>query len=51
VAARCRRRAAFLRPDDVKRHIDFLAYYKFNHRHLHLSDDQAGASKSRPGRI
>ena len=26
--------------DDVKRYIDFLAYYKMNTLHLHLSDDQ-----------
>jgi hexosaminidase len=30
----------FFAPDDVKRYIDFLAFYKFNHLHLHLSDDQ-----------
>jgi hexosaminidase len=30
----------FFPPRDVKRYIDFLAYYKFNHFHLHLSDDQ-----------
>ncbi len=30
----------FFGPVDVKRYIDFLAYYKFNHLHLHLSDDQ-----------
>ncbi|MGD1894719.1 MAG: beta-N-acetylhexosaminidase [Cyclobacteriaceae bacterium] len=26
--------------DDVKRYIDLIAYYKLNHLHLHLSDDQ-----------
>ncbi len=30
----------FFGPDDIKRYIDLLAYYKFNHLHLHLSDDQ-----------
>jgi hexosaminidase len=30
----------FLGPRDVKRYIDLLALYKFNHLHLHLSDDQ-----------
>jgi hexosaminidase len=30
----------FFAPDDIKRYIDFLALYKFNHLHLHLSDDQ-----------
>ena len=30
----------FFGPDDVKRYIDLLALYKFNHLHLHLSDDQ-----------
>ncbi len=31
---------AFIDMDYVKRHIRFLAYYKFNTLHLHLSDDQ-----------
>lgn len=30
----------FFGVDDVKRFIDFLAYYKMNVLHLHLSDDQ-----------
>ncbi|MFW5756189.1 MAG: beta-N-acetylhexosaminidase [Tangfeifania sp.] len=30
----------FFGVDDVKRYIDFLATYKMNHLHLHLSDDQ-----------
>jgi len=30
----------FFGADDVKRYIDFLAYYKMNTLHLHLSDDQ-----------
>ena len=30
----------FFGTDDVKRYIDFLAYYKMNTLHLHLSDDQ-----------
>ncbi|HZI52881.1 MAG TPA: beta-N-acetylhexosaminidase [Chitinophagaceae bacterium] len=30
----------FFGVDDVKRYIDFLAYYKMNTLHLHLSDDQ-----------
>ena len=30
----------FFGPDDIKRYIDLLALYKFNHLHLHLSDDQ-----------
>jgi hexosaminidase len=30
----------FFEPADVKRYIDFLAYYKMNTFHLHLSDDQ-----------
>jgi hexosaminidase len=30
----------FFGVDDVKRYIDFLAYYKMNLLHLHLSDDQ-----------
>ena len=30
----------FLPPDDVKRFIDYLALYKLNRLHLHLSDDQ-----------
>jgi len=30
----------FFAPADVKRYIDLLAFYKFNHLHLHLSDDQ-----------
>jgi len=30
----------FFSVDDVKRFIDFLAYYKMNALHLHLSDDQ-----------
>lgn len=30
----------FFGVDDVKRYIDFLAYYKLNTLHLHLSDDQ-----------
>ncbi len=30
----------FFEVEDVKRFIDFLATYKMNHLHLHLSDDQ-----------
>ncbi len=30
----------FFGVDDVRRFIDFLAYYKMNRLHLHLSDDQ-----------
>ncbi|MHB8626362.1 MAG: beta-N-acetylhexosaminidase [Aggregatilineales bacterium] len=30
----------FFKVDDVKRYIDLVAYYKMNHFHLHLSDDQ-----------
>ena len=30
----------FFDVEDVKRYIDFLAYYKMNTLHLHLSDDQ-----------
>ena len=30
----------FFGVDDIKRFIDFLAYYKMNGMHLHLSDDQ-----------
>ncbi len=30
----------FFGVEDVKKVIDHLAYYKFNHLHLHLSDDQ-----------
>ncbi len=30
----------FFSVEDVKRYIDFLAYYKMNVLHLHLSDDQ-----------
>ncbi|MBR8535854.1 beta-N-acetylhexosaminidase [Carboxylicivirga sediminis] len=30
----------FLPVDDVKKYIDVMAMYKFNHLHLHLSDDQ-----------
>lgn len=30
----------FFGVEDVKRYIDFLAYYKMNALHLHLSDDQ-----------
>jgi hexosaminidase len=30
----------FFSVDDVKRYIDFLAFYKMNVLHLHLSDDQ-----------
>ncbi|HOX76116.1 MAG TPA: beta-N-acetylhexosaminidase [Bacteroidales bacterium] len=30
----------FFSVDDVRRYIDFLAYYKMNMLHLHLSDDQ-----------
>jgi hexosaminidase len=30
----------FFPPSDVKRLIDLLAYYKLNHLHLHLTDDQ-----------
>jgi hexosaminidase len=30
----------FFAPADIKRYLDLLALYKFNHLHLHLSDDQ-----------
>ena len=30
----------FFTPAELKRYIDLLAMYKFNHLHLHLSDDQ-----------
>ena len=30
----------FFAPDDVKQYLDYLAYYKMNTLHLHLSDDQ-----------
>ncbi len=30
----------FFTVEEVKRLIDYLAFYKFNHLHLHLSDDQ-----------
>ena len=30
----------FFSVEDVKKHIDLLAYYKYNYLHLHLSDDQ-----------
>ena len=30
----------FFTPDEVKRHIDLISYYKINHLHIHLSDDQ-----------
>jgi len=30
----------FFSIDDVKRYVDYLAYYKLNTLHLHLSDDQ-----------
>jgi len=30
----------FFSVDDVKRYIDLLAYYKINHFHMHLTDDQ-----------
>ena len=30
----------FFSVDEVKKYIDILAYYKFNHFHLHLTDDQ-----------
>jgi hexosaminidase len=30
----------FFQVEDVKRYIDFLAYYKMNTLHLHLTDDQ-----------
>ena len=30
----------FFTLDEVKRHIDLISYYKINHLHLHLSDDQ-----------
>ena len=30
----------FFNLDEVKRHIDLVSYYKINHLHLHLSDDQ-----------
>lgn len=30
----------FFGPDELKQHIDTLAYYKINRLHLHLSDDQ-----------
>jgi hexosaminidase len=36
--------------DEVKRFVDLLALYKLNRLHLHLTDDQGGASRSRPGR-
>jgi hexosaminidase len=34
---------------EVERYIDLLAQYKINVLHLHLSDDRAGASRSRAG--
>lgn len=30
----------FFSVKDVKQYIDYLAFYKFNHLHLHLTDDQ-----------
>ncbi len=30
----------FFRPDEVRRYLDWLALYKINRLHLHLSDDQ-----------
>lgn len=30
----------FFQADDVKKYIDYLAYYKMNTLHMHLSDDQ-----------
>ena len=30
----------FLKPDDVKRFVDYMALYKLNRLHLHLADDQ-----------
>ena len=30
----------FFNLEEVKRHIDLISYYKINHLHLHLSDDQ-----------
>ena len=30
----------FFNLEEVKRHIDLVSYYKINHLHLHLSDDQ-----------
>jgi hexosaminidase len=40
----------FFKPADVRRFIDYLALYKFNYLHLHLSDDQGWRIeiKSRP---
>lgn len=40
----------FFTIDDVKNYIDYLAVYKINHLHLHLSDDQGWRIeiKSRP---
>jgi hexosaminidase len=34
----------------IKRYIDFLAMYKMNRFHWHLTDDQGGASRSSPDR-
>ncbi|MEK6482173.1 beta-N-acetylhexosaminidase [Catalinimonas sp. 4WD22] len=30
----------FFAPEDVKQYLDYIAYYKMNAMHLHLSDDQ-----------
>lgn len=30
----------FFEPEDVKQYLDYIAYYKMNSMHLHLSDDQ-----------
>ena len=34
--------------DEVKRYLDVMTVYKLNRLHWHLTDDQAGAQKSRP---
>lgn len=32
--------------DEVKRYIDLFSYHNINKLHLHLSDDEGGASRS-----